>query len=142
MGYTPYMELTEKQKIGVLGEDIAVKYIQNKGFSVIDRNYRKKCGEIDIIAEKGKILHFVEVKSVSCENLSSFAGGVSRETSGHRPEDNIHSAKLRRLARTIQVYLLEKYKGNEPEWQFDAVTVKIDIKTKQAKVKIIGDIIL
>ena len=133
------MDRTKKQKIGVLGEDIAVKHLQNKGFMVICRNYRRKCGEVDIIAQKRGILHFVEVKSVSCEILPR---DVSRETSGHRPEDNIHESKLRRLARTIQVYLVERYPGEEPEWQFDAITVKIDENAKQAKVKLIGDIIL
>ena len=133
------MKLAKRQKIGALGEDLAAKYLQNKGFSVISRNYRKKCGEIDIIAKNRGILHFVEVKSVSCENLLD---NVSRETSGHRPEDNIHEGKLRRLARTIQVYLAERCLGREPEWQFDAITVKIDENTKQAKVKFIEDIIL
>ncbi|KKT37913.1 MAG: hypothetical protein UW27_C0008G0048 [Parcubacteria group bacterium GW2011_GWA1_44_13] len=62
-------EPTEKQKIGRLGEDIAVKYLENKGFLVIERNYLKKCGEIDVIAKKAGITHFIEVKSVTRENL-------------------------------------------------------------------------
>src|SRR3989344_2519447 len=63
------VEPTEKQKIGRLGEDIAVKYLENKGFLVIERNYLKKCGEIDVIAKKAGITHFIEVKSVTRENL-------------------------------------------------------------------------
>lgn len=133
---------TAKQKIGALGEEIAAKYLKNKGFSIIDRNYLKKCGEIDIVAQKGKILHFIEVKSVSCENLSLFEGNVSRETGEYRPEDNIHAAKLKRLARTIEVYLLEKFKDNEPEWQFDAVTVRLKLETKQAEIEFIENLIL
>ena len=133
---------TAKQKIGALGEEIATKYLKNKGFSIIDRNYLKKCGEIDIVAQKGKILHFIEVKSVSCENSSRFEGNVSRETGEYRPEDNIHAAKLKRLARTIELYLLEKFKDNEPEWQFDAITVKLKLETKQAEIEFIENLIL
>lgn len=132
-------EITEKQRIGRIGEDIASKYIENKGFTVISRNYLKKYGEIDIIAEKSKILHFIEVKSVSCE---SFNQNVSRVTDSYRPEDNIHPWKLQRLSRTIQAYLLEKYPKGEPEWVFDAITVKIDLKNKAARVKFLENLIL
>jgi len=47
--------------IGRLGEDIATGYLKNRGFHIITRNYRKKWGEIDIIAKKDNVLHFVEV---------------------------------------------------------------------------------
>lgn len=157
-------EPTEKQKIGRLGEDIAVKYLENRGFEIIERNYLKKCGEIDIIAKKGKILHFTEVKSVSCENTAKnwvFSGNVSlrpricaqgvkpagsefanSETDEYRPEDNIHPQKLKRLARTIQLYLLEKYQKDEPEWVFDAITVKLDTKNRKARVKFLENLVL
>lgn len=58
-------EPTDKQKLGALGEDIACKYLENNGYRVIERNYLKKWGEIDIIAKKGNKIHFVEVKAVS-----------------------------------------------------------------------------
>lgn len=74
------MSLTNKQIIGQIGENIAVKHLKKLGYKILDRNYRKKWGEIDIIAEKieskslfqrvfkpKKILHFIEVKSVSHE---------------------------------------------------------------------------
>lgn len=137
---------TEKQKIGCLGEDIAVKYLENKGYTVKCRNYLKKYGEIDIIAQKGKILHFIEVKSVSRENNDQLSGdlknNVSRQTDSYRPEDNIHPFKLKRLSRTIQAYLLEKYLKGEPEWVFDAITIRIDMKNRQAYVKYLADLVL
>ena len=76
------------QEIGRLGEDLAVKYLEQKDFGVIERNYWKKWGEIDIIAKKDDILHFVEVKAVSRKTIDMF----SRETNDFRPEDNIHHA--------------------------------------------------
>lgn len=132
-------EITQKQRIGKIGEDIASKYLQNKGFTIICRNYRKKYGEIDIIAQNSKILHFIEVKSVSHENITQ---NVSHVTDSHRPEDNIHPQKLRRLSRTIQTYLLEKYPDEEPEWVFDAITVKIDLKNRGARVNFLENLIL
>lgn len=138
-------EPTEKQKIGRLGEDIAVRYLENKGFDVVGQNYLKKYGEIDVIAQKGKTIHFIEVKSVSCENIAKnwvFSGNVSRVTDNYRPEDNIHPQKLKRLARTIQAYLLEKFPKDEPEWIFDAITIKLDVKNRKAKVEFFENLIL
>lgn len=146
-------EPTQKQKIGRLGEDIAVKYLENKGFSIIERNYLKKCGEIDIIAKKAGITHFVEVKSVSespdftawPQNLGrseTSSNSVPRETDRYRPEDNLHPYKLKRLARVIQLYLFEKHANGEPKWIFDAITVQIDAKRRQAHVKFLENIIL
>lgn len=132
-------EPTEKQSTGRLGEEIAVKYLGNKGFSIIERNYLKKYGEIDIITQKHDTIHFIEVKSVSCE---IHIGNVSRVTDEYRPEDNIHPQKLKRLARTIQAYLLSRYPKDEPMWVFDAIIVRLDTKMRQAKVKFIENIIL
>lgn len=144
---------TEKQKIGRIGEDIAVKYLENKGFVVIERNYLKKCGEIDIIAKKGKIVHFIEVKSVSelansrpgyCGEAVKPAGSevANSETDKYRPEDNIHPAKLKRLARTIQLYLFEKYGEGEIEWVFDAVVVFLDVDNHRARIRFLENIVL
>ncbi len=70
-------EPTEKQKIGQIGEDAVCQYLEKNGYKVIDRNYLRKWGEIDIVAKKGKMIHFVEVKSVSRDLSDS----VIRETS-------------------------------------------------------------
>ena len=129
----------KRHEIGRLGEDIAVIYLKNKGFKVVGRNYRKKYGEIDIIAQKGEITHFIEVKSVSHEN---FKENVSRVTDNYRPEDNIHPQKLKRLARTIQAYLLEKFPMNEPIWEFHAITVQINLTTRRARVRVLENLIL
>src|SRR3989344_6399479 len=92
---------TEKRKLGDIGENIACEFLKKHSFEIIERNYLRKWGEIDIVAKKSDIIHFVEVKSVSCV---TFAKNVSDET-GYRPEDNMHPWKLKRLARTIQTYL-------------------------------------
>lgn len=129
--------LTHKQKIGTIGENIAVKHIVKLNFKIIERNYRKKWGEIDIIAKKDSILHFIEVKSVSYE---TFSKNVSYETS--LPEDNIHYWKRKRLSRVIQSYLLEKSVSYETEWQIDALAVFINLKSMKAKIRFTENIIL
>lgn len=132
-------EPTERQRIGQIGEDCACEYLEKNGYKVIDRNYLKKWGEIDIVARKGNKLHFVEVKSVSRE----IADGVIHETQdGYRAEDNMHFHKLQRLARTIQSYLLDKDVSDETDWQFDVATVHIDRSKRLSKVFILEDIVL
>ena len=108
-------------------------------FLILDRNYTKKWGEIDIIAEKDNKLYFVEVKSVSKSSLES----VTRETLDYyKPEDNMHPWKMKRILRTIQTYFIDKKIGDEKEWQFDLLVVFLDIKNKKAKIKVVKDIIL
>jgi putative endonuclease len=135
----PKIFTSEKQKTGEIGENIAVKFLMKHGFAILDRNYTKKWGEIDIVAEKEKKVYFIEVKSVSREDL----GSVSQEAlDAYRPEDNMHAWKLQRLSRTIQTYLLAKKIPEDREWQFDLLVVFLDLKNKKAKVKVVKDIIL
>lgn len=54
-----------KKNFGRMGENIAFQYLINHDFKIIDRNFRSKFGEIDIIAQKGNKLFFVEVKTRS-----------------------------------------------------------------------------
>ena len=135
----PKVFTSETQKIGEIGEQIATKFLVKHNFSILDRNYTKKWGEIDIIAEKQNKLYFIEVKSVAHETLES----VTRETlDQYRPEDNMHPWKLKRLSRTIQTYLLSKKISEESDWQVDLLVIFLDIKNKKAKIKVVSDIIL
>lgn len=60
-----FRKRTEKQKIGKKGEDIAVKFLIEKGYKILDRNYRSRRNEIDIVAlDRGEMV-FVEVKSTA-----------------------------------------------------------------------------
>jgi putative endonuclease len=132
---------TEKRKVGDAGEEIACMFLMKHGFKIVERNYLRKWGEIDIITLKGQKLHFVEVKTVSHLPLS-------RETGWYRPEDNLHPWKLKRLSRVIQTYLLGYRHGSracparETDWQFDVITVYLDPRTGESKVEYLEDIIL
>jgi len=128
------MVQTSKQHIGETGEDIAVKHLVKHSFGILERNYRKKWGEIDIIAKKDDILHFIEVKTVN----------VSRETQkqGYQPEENVHVWKRQRLARAIKTYLLENKVPDEIEWQVDVMAIFLDFKTRRARIRLTENIIL
>lgn len=106
-----------KSKIGEIGENIACKYLINKKYKIIERNHRQKWGELDIIAkDPDKTIVFVEVKAIR-QNNSAVAG--------LKPEDNLTTAKLRKLQRTAQLFagkyqnLLNDNKG----WRIDLIAV-------------------
>ena len=134
----PKVFTSETQKTGEIGENIAVKFLVKQGFSILDRNYTKKWGEIDIVAEKADKVYFIEVKSVSRETLHD----VNRETlDQYHPEDNMHPWKLKRLSRVIQTYLLSK-NLDEKDWQVDLLVIFLSLKDKTAKIKVVKNIIL
>ena len=124
--------------IGNLGEDLACRFLRQKGMDIVDRNYSRKWGEIDVIAKKGTTLHFVEVKSVSCETIEESA------TREYQPEENIHAAKIRRLERAIGSYLAERPNmvSEDTDWQIDALAVFIDTTHKTAKCRYTPQIVL
>jgi putative endonuclease len=118
------------KEIGGLGESVAAEFLRQKGFSILTRNYRKPWGEIDIIAEKQGIVRFVEVKSVSRETLPD----VTREMAGHRPEELVHEVKLKKIARTAEMYMNN---GNDQrEYQIDVVGVFLDLKNRKARCRL------
>src|SRR3989344_4627904 len=143
----PKVFTSASQKTGEMGENIAVRFLVKQGYSILERNYTKKWGELDIIAEKERKLHFVEVKSVSRETLdevtpASTSLGGPETLDQYHPEDNMHPWKLKRLARTIQTYLLSEKVTEEKEWQMDLLVVFLAIKDKKARIKVVSDIIL
>lgn len=126
---------TDKRRLGDIGENIACTFLEKHGFEIIERNYLRKWGEIDIVATKGGVMRFVEVKSVS--HVTSI-GSVSHET--YRPEDNMHPGKLKRLSRTMETYML--HKKLDCDFQLDLITVKMNMSTREARVELIENIII
>ncbi len=118
---------SKTQQIGQLGEDLAAKYLKNKGFSDIERNYTLKQGEIDIIAKKEGILYFFEIKS------SLVKPSVSYET--YNPAENMHPKKIDRFLRTANIYVLNKKVSCETRTIL--LSVLINREKKQAKIEMI-----
>lgn len=154
----PKVFTSEKQKIGKLGEELAKKYLIKHGYTIKEENYTKKYGEIDLVAQKDNITHFIEVKSIVSHETKV---NVSRETQNtvihqklsgqahethqlggqtYDPMQNIHPGKLKSLSRVIQVYLVTH--ETVIDWQFDVITVKINEKDRIGTVKHIKDLVL
>ncbi len=129
--------MARHNEIGKIGEDVAAEWLKRGGYDIIERNYLKKFGEIDIVARETSIIHFFEVKTVSYETLYDLNHAVSHET--WRPEENVHDYKVRRLKRVIEAWLFErKYKG---AFQIDIITVRLVTDQKYARVKMIENVI-
>lgn len=131
------MPKTEKQLIGQKGEDEAVKWLHKKGFLILDRNYLTKWGELDIVAQKRGEIVFFEVKTVSrpsalANTIAKQAKNVGHETvkiaqeDDYEPEDNLHPWKLKRLTRTIEIYLSDKNINEETDWRLDCLSVYLN----------------
>ena len=131
------MAKTEKRRVGDIGEGVVCTFLEGKGYKVIERNYLKPWGEIDIVAEKDDMTIFIEVKSVS----RSLKEGISRETS-YRPEENMHPAKIKRLHRAIQTYLLSKKIPESRPWQLHLACAYLDFGTHKARVELLENVVL
>ncbi len=123
-----------RKDTGRVGEEIACRFLESKGYRVVERNYRKKWGEIDIIAIKGGAVRFVEVKAVSRENTQN----ISREMD-YRPEELVHASKLRKIARTAALYM--EAKGDDREYQIDVVGVVMSNATRTARCRLFEQVL-
>ena len=110
-------------ELGFLAENLAARYLEKRGYSVLDLNYRKPWGEIDIVASKEGILVFVEVKA----NRKIIAG--------FEPELRATTSKIIKVARTARTYLAEKHFSIEQEWQIDVISVGLDEPQEVAKIR-------
>jgi len=106
--------MREKKDLGDVGEKIAEKYLRNKGYKILDKNFRySKFGELDIIAQKGNDIIFFEVKTRKKTGLSEFL-----------PEDNITFDKQKKLIKLAQIYL-SKSRLLDNSWQIDILAIEI-----------------
>ena len=98
-----------KRSIGNIGEDIAVKWlVKNKNYNILDRNYSTGYGEIDIIAEDGKALVFIEVKF---RNRTDFG----------YPYEAVNKNKQCRICKAALQYVQKKYNTADINIRFDVV---------------------
>ena len=124
-----------KRDKGNTGEDIACEYLERRGLKVIARNYQRKWGELDIVAQNGEAIHFFEVKSV-------LVSGRERSIDWHRPEENVHDLKIRHIRRMVETFLAEWGRGADVEFHFHVLCVFMNMRTRRARVKWIKDVIL
>jgi putative endonuclease len=118
--------MVNRKAVGKRGEDFACQLLRAKGYRILERNYRCRSGEIDIIAAQGECLVFCEVRTrTSCGPIL--------------PEETVDRCKQSRLVRASRHYLqgLQR-RGNELKpCRFDVITLTYD--GSRAKVKHIMD---
>jgi putative endonuclease len=104
------MSPTNRRIQGNAGEDLAAKFLESNGFTIVERNYRFERGEIDLIAEEGDELVFIEVKA---RNSTSFGA----------PEDAVTEEKQEQVRAVADGYLFEHDIDNRP-CRFDVVAIE------------------
>ena len=118
--------MTQKSEFGQLGENLAQKYLVDKGYEIIDRNFRRPWGELDIVAKaQDKTLVFIEVKT-----MSQNEGGI-------KSEDQVTKAKLHKTQKASSLYA-----GHYPEkindkkgWRIDLVAITISAAKEDCDIR-------
>ena len=111
---------------GKTGEDLAAVWFEEKSYTILHKNWRHKKFEVDIIASKKDILHFIEVKAVTTLKFGN-------------PEDKVSEKKIRNLINASEEYLFQN-----PQWkriQFDVLSITM-IKNNAVEYFLIEDVYL
>ncbi len=111
-----------RKKLGQRGEELTVAHLEERGYVVRERNWRCLAGEIDIVAEEGGCLVFVEVRTRRGREYGS-------------PEESVTPAKQAKLVEVAQTYLQEhRWEG---DWRIDVVAVEMTSGGKLLRVELI-----
>lgn len=101
---------------GNIGEEMAVAYLEKKGYMIYAKNYSNRYGEIDIIAIKGEFVAFVEVKT------------SLKKSHYHRPSDRVNLEKKKHIVNTSEEFLKEK-KWYDVFGRYDIIEVILEDNT-------------
>ena len=103
--------MAQHNELGIKGEEAATVFLKDKGYRILERNWRKNRHEIDIVVENEEFVVFVEVKTRTTREWGD-------------PEDFINSVKIRRIVEAADLYL--KYTNNDKPARFDIIAVVWD----------------
>ena len=118
--------MASHNETGKEGEELAAKWLKENGYDLLHRNWRHSHYEIDIVATKGKFLHFIEVKTLN----SSFFGN---------PEDSVTKKKFKHLQKAADEYL---FLNPGHQWiQYDILSITLH-RNKEAEYFFIEDVFL
>jgi len=106
------MSYDPRKSLGARGEQLAAQHLEREGYTILATNWRCTAGELDIIAQEGAILAFVEVRT-------------RRGSAGPTPEQSITPAKQAKLIELAQTYLQEHHL-TDTQWRIDFVAVEMD----------------
>lgn len=102
--------MTNNRQTGTIGEDMAIQFLENNDYAIIERNYRCRIGEIDIIAENEGYLVFIEVKYRHSANKGN-------------PFDSITLKKQSTIRKVAQYFMLCHNYDENMKCRFDAVGI-------------------
>ena len=109
--------MTQKRlQFGREGESAAITFLKKKGYRILEKNFRSKLGEIDVIAEQAGVIVFIEVKTRSDHEF------------GH-PFDALTPTKQKKIIQTAQSFLVQKRISDKP-MRFDVVALTSDEQDK------------
>jgi putative endonuclease len=118
--------MASHNETGKEGEELAARWLKEKGYEILHRNWRHSHYEIDIVATKGTYLHFVEVKA---RNYSSFG----------YPEDSVTKKKFKHLQKAADEYL---FLNPGHKWiQYDILSITLH-KYKEVEYFLLEDVFL
>jgi putative endonuclease len=117
----------ERQKLGHWGESVAAHHLEANGYRIVARNWRCQIGEIDLIAQAGEVLVFVEVKTRRGRDLGT-------------PEEGLTPHKSRKLLKLGQMYLSAH--DLDVDWRIDLVAVELDKTGKLVRCEHIPNAVL
>jgi putative endonuclease len=101
-----------RQTLGKIGEDLACRELERRGYAIVARRYRRRGGEIDIIARDGETIVFVEVKA---REDRAFGSGA----------DAVTAFKRQRIVQVAQEYLVRHHRS-DCRCRFDVVSIQFD----------------
>jgi putative endonuclease len=102
---------SKRKEVGARGEKLAADFLKRRGYKIIQRNFRCREGEIDIIAQKGECLVFVEVRT-------------KKNTAFGTPEESVTLSKREKLISLADAYL-QTLRNQPPSWRIDVVAVEL-----------------
>ncbi len=119
--------MSGRKQLGAWGEKVAALHLEGKGYRIVARNWRCRYGEIDLIAQAGDWLAFVEVKTRRGRGMGM-------------PEEALTPHKAKKLMQIAPIYMAEH--GLDMDWQIDFVAVELDKSGKLIRCEHIPNAVL
>jgi putative endonuclease len=101
---------SKRREVGALGEKLAADFLKKRGYRIVERNFRCRQGEIDIIARHGECLVFVEVRTKQSSDFGT-------------PEESVTARKREKLASVAEAYI--RSHDSPSSWRIDVVAVEL-----------------